>query len=176
MKSLAIIIPPRRIDAPMLLSCLGVWRKEYNLKIFSVDARTTHGMTFEHIKTQDLEELYSECFDAIAVMGGAGTKEYLWNNINVIAQLQEFDKARKLVAGIGLGAIVLAQAGILVGKKATINNSVELVIQLSSYGAIFMPDDVVALKWIITGNGKDVEAFAQAVSNWLRTSLRQTIQ
>ncbi|MCW8277344.1 DJ-1/PfpI family protein [Pseudomonas sp. PCH199] len=176
MKSLAIIIPPRRIDAPMLMSCLGVWRKEYNLRIFSVDVRNTVGMTFENINIQDLEELHSECFDAIAVMGGAGTKEYLWDNINVIAQLQKFDKARKLVAGIGLGSIVLAQAGVLVGKEATIDNSVELVIQLKSYGALFIPDDVVTLKWIITGNGKDVGAFAQAVSIWLRTSPRQIIK
>ena len=176
MKNLAIIIPPRRIDAPMLMSCLGVWRKKYNLRIFSVDVRNTEVMTFENIKTYDVEELHSECFDAIAVMGGIGTKEYLWNNIDIIAQLQKFDKARKLVAGIGLGTIALAQAGVLVGKEATIDNSVELVIQLKTYGAIFVPDDVVALKWIITGNGKDVEAFAQAVSMWLRTSSPQTIK
>ncbi|WP_434672075.1 DJ-1/PfpI family protein [Pseudomonas sp. R1-15] len=176
MKNLAIIIPPRRIDAPMLMSCLGVWRKEYNLRIFSVDVRNTDGMAFENIKAHDLEEMHSECFDAIAVMDGAGTKEYLWDNIDVIAQLQKFDKARKLVAGIGLGSIVLAQAGVLVGKEATTANSVELVIKLKSYGTIFIPDDVVTLKWVITGNGKDVEAFAHAVSIWLRTSPRQTIK
>lgn len=168
MKSLAIIIPPRRINAPMLVSCLGIWRKEYNLRIFSANAGKTDGVQFENIQAQDLEELHSECFDAVAVMDGAGTKEHLWDNIDVIAQLQNFDKARKLVAGIGLGSILLAQAGILVGKEATVHNSVELVIQLKSFGAIFVPEDVVTLKWIITGNGEDVEAFAHAVSTWLR--------
>jgi protease I len=176
MKNLAIIIPPKRIDAPMLISCLGIWRKEYNLRVFSVDVHNSDRMTFEHIKTQGLEELHSDCFDAIAVMDGAGTKEYLWNHIDVIAQVQKFDKTRKLIAGLGLGSIVLAQAGVLVGKKATIDDSVELIMQLKSYGAIYTPDDVVTLKWIITGSGKDVEAFAQAVSIWLRTSPRQTIK
>jgi protease I len=176
MKSLAIIIPPRRIDAPMLMSCLGVWRKKYNLKIFSVDVRNSEEMDIGNLKTHNVQELHSDCFDAIAVMGETGTKEYLWNNTDIISRLQKFDNARKLVAGIGLGAIVLAQAGILVGKKATIDNTVELVIQLKSYGAIFVPDDVVILKWIITGNGRDVEAFADAVSTWLRTSPQQIIK
>ena len=176
MKSLAIIIPPRRIDAPMLMSCLGIWRKKYNLRIFSVDVRNTEEMPIGNLKTHDLQELHSDCFDAIAVMGESGTKEYLWNNTDIISRLQKFDKARKLIAGIGLGSIVLAQAGVLLGKKATIDNTVELVIQLKSYGAIFVPDDVVILKWIITGNGKDVEAFADAVSMWLRTSPQQIIK
>lgn len=176
MKSLAIIIPPRRIDAPMLMSCLGVWRKKYNLKIFSVDVRNSEEMDIGNLKTHNVQELHSDCFDAIAVMGETGTKEYLWNNTDIISRLQKFDNARKLVAGIGLGAIVLGQAGVLVGKKATIDNTVELVIQLKSYGAIFVPDDVVILKWVITGNGKDVEAFADAVSTWLRTSPQQIIK
>jgi protease I len=176
MKSLAIIIPPRRIDAPMLMSCLGVWRKKYNLKIFSVDMRNAEEMDIGNLKTHNVQELHSDCFDAIAVMGETGTKEYLWNNTDIISRLQKFDNARKLVAGIGLGAIVLAQAGVLVGKKATIDNTVELVIQLKSYGAIFVPEDVVILKWVITGNGRDVEAFADAVSTWLRTSPQQIIK
>ncbi|WP_434711100.1 DJ-1/PfpI family protein [Pseudomonas sp. R1-1] len=176
MKSLAIIIPPRRIDAPMLMSCLGVWRKKYNLKIFSVDVRNSEEIDIGNLKTHNVQELHSDCFDAIAIMGETGTKECLWNNTDIISRLQKFDNARKLVAGIGLGAIVLAQAGVLVGKKATIDNTVELVIQLKSYGAIFVPDDVVILKWIITGNGRDVEAFADAVSTWLQTSPQQIIK
>ncbi|SCW68153.1 MULTISPECIES: DJ-1/PfpI family protein [unclassified Pseudomonas] len=168
MKRLAIIVPPQRLDVAMLMACMGMWRKEYDLRIFSVDTRRVGVMTFDDVKAEDLEELHNECFDAVAVMDGVGTKDYLWDDIKVIAELQRFDKARKLIAGLGLGAIVLAQSGVLVGKQAAVGESAELMVKLASYGAIFVPDDVVMLKWIITGSGKDVEAFAQAVSSWLR--------
>lgn len=168
MKSLAIIVPPQRLDIPMLLSCMRTWRKEYDLRIFSVDTCSVGAMAFDNIKTEELKDLNNECFDAVAIMDGVGTRDYLWDDIKVITQLQLFDRARKLIAGLGLGSIVLAQSGVLVGKEAAVSNSIELIVKLTSYGAIFVPDDVVTLKWIITGSGRDIDAFAHAVSGWLR--------
>jgi protease I len=168
MKSLAIIIPPYRFDGPGLLTCIGLWRKEFNLRIFSVDAPRAAALQFDAIVAEDLKVFQDECFEAVAVMDGIGTQEYLWDDINVITHLQHFDRARKLIAGLGQGAIVLAQSGVLVGKQAAVNDSGELIAKLTGYGAIHVPDDVVALKWIITGSGKNIEAFAQAVSSWLR--------
>lgn len=168
MKTLAIIIPPRRLNTPMLLRCLGLWRKAYNLRIFSLRTRHPELTDYAAIQTENLEALDDASFDAIAVMDGPGTKEYLWDDQTLIAQIQRFDKTRKLVAGIGYGSVVLAQSGLLLGKQATTTDTLEMIVQLKSYGAIFNSEDVVILKWIITGNGRNVEAFADAVSGWLR--------
>lgn len=167
MKNLAIIIPPQRLDASALAACMNIWQKRLNLSVFSIDARQKPENEPGNLRAEALSTLDSNGFDGVAVMPGMGTKEFLWDDPEVIAQLQLFDRARKLVAGLGLGTVVLAQSGILLGKKAATNNAVELSIQLKSYGAIFVPADVVTLRWIITGSGADVEAFAHAVSDWL---------
>jgi putative intracellular protease/amidase len=166
MKNLAIIIPPQRLDASALAACMGIWQKRLNLRVFSINALQPESYS-GNLQAEALNTLDSNGFDGVAVMPGTGTKEFLWDDPEVIAQLQLFDRARKLVAGLGLGAVVLAQSGILLGKKAATNGAVELSIQLKSYGAIFVPTDVVKLKWVITGSGADVEAFAHAVSDWL---------
>ncbi|WP_434681006.1 DJ-1/PfpI family protein [Pseudomonas sp. R1-18] len=168
MKKLAIIVPPRRLEFPTLLHCLAAWRKEFNLRIFSLPSVGADNPGFSDILTEDLAELDDGCFDAIAVMDGEGTREYLWDNENIVIQLQRFDNARKLIAGLGYGSIVLAQAGLLVGKEASTADTPEMIIQLKSYGAIFVPKDVVIIKWIVTGSGRDADAFAEAVANWLR--------
>ncbi|MBA1290739.1 DJ-1/PfpI family protein [Pseudomonas japonica] len=167
MKNLAIIIPPQRLDASALAACISIWQNQLNLRVFAIDARQKPGNYPDSLQAEALDTLDSNGFDGVAVMPGAGTKEFLWDDPEVIAQLQLFDRARKLVAGLGLGAVVVAQSGILLGKKAATNDAVELSIQLKSYGAIFVPADVVTLKWVITGSGADVEAFAHAVSDWL---------
>lgn len=167
MKNLAIIIPPQRLDASALAACMSIWQKQLNLRVFSIDAWQKPEDYPDNFQAEALNTLESNGFDGVAVMPGPGTKEFLWDDPEVIAKLQLFDRTRKLVAGLGLGAVVLAQSGILLGKKAATNDAVELSIQLKSYGAIFVPADVVTLKWVITGSGADVEAFAHAVSDWL---------
>ncbi|WP_426149437.1 DJ-1/PfpI family protein [Pseudomonas sp. DC3000-4b1] len=168
MKNLAIIIPPRRLNAATLSSCMRIWREELKLSVYSVGPCLEATASGETSSIEQLSALDSHCFDAVAVMDGNGSIDLLGENADVIATLQTFDAARKLISGIGLGNLALARAGLLLGKKAATKDADYLHPRLKGFGVIFVPEDVVALKWIITGSGADVDTFAIAVNEWLR--------
>lgn len=57
-------------------------------------------------------------FDAIVFVGGSGTSVY-FNNQQALKLAKEFNKSGKVVAAICIAPSILANAGILDGKKAT---------------------------------------------------------
>lgn len=57
-------------------------------------------------------------FDAIVFVGGRGSAEY-FNNPRALALAKDFNKTGKVVAAICIAPSILANAGILNGKKAT---------------------------------------------------------
>jgi len=168
MKSIAIVVPSRHVDIQSFIACVESWKEIFNVSIISVSmGAILLNDGHEVMSSNTIAQIDDLSFDGIAVMGGSGSKESLWDNPPLIAKLQCFDKARKLVAGIGTGGMTLAQAGLLVGKKATTLDDINSIADLRSYGAIYDKDDVVAVTWIITGNGRDAQGFAEAVKDFM---------
>ena len=63
-------------------------------------------------------DVSSEDFDAIVFVGGSGTSVY-FNNQQALGLAKEFSSSGKIVAAICIAPSILANAGILNGKKAT---------------------------------------------------------
>jgi protease I len=164
MKKLVIVIPPKRALEGELLECLATWKGRLNTLILSTYPDHTLGSQDSIITNSlQLENISPAIYDGIVVMGGTGTKDFLFNYAPLIERLQIFDSCRRVVAGIGFGSVVLAQAGLLIGKKATVPDLSELLIEVTNYGGIYSEDDTVTVAWIVTSNGKDAHAFANAV-------------
>lgn len=168
MKSIAVVIPPNTVDLHQLQTCLDAWSGQFYVSVVSTrtDALTLeeNSQVLTPVLLGQIDEIN---FDGIAVMGGSGIVNSLWDYPPLISKLQCFDGARKLVAGIGEGCMTLAQAGLLLGKKATINNDPSGIEGLRSYGAIYDSLDVVAITWIVTGSGANVQQFANAVAEFI---------
>jgi protease I len=64
-------------------------------------------------------DVNSDDFDAIVFIGGEGTSEYFDNN-QAKNLAKEFNESGKVVAAICIAPVILARAGILSGKKATV--------------------------------------------------------
>ncbi|MBU1164655.1 DJ-1/PfpI family protein [Patescibacteria group bacterium] len=64
------------------------------------------------------EEVSVDDFDAIVFVGGPGMKENL-ENVRLIELAGEFAKAGKIVSAICVAPSILANAGLLMGKKVT---------------------------------------------------------
>jgi protease I len=177
MKSIAIVSPPERVNEEQLLSCFTAWGSLFNVSTISVRTDSTHpgsGVLIADHAT--LETTTPALFDAIVVLGGTGTQEALWDHEPLIVRLQQFDTQRKFVAGIGEGSMVLAQAGLLVGKVATTLNVPTLIAELENYGAIYSPEDIITVTWIVTASGHDVHRFAQSMTALLSDSATLPIQ
>lgn len=111
-----------------------------------------------------LADVKPENFDACVVVGGMGSPTYLWDDTTLHAILQSLAKNQKVVAGICLSGAVLAKAGVLKGKKATVWAMPESLAALSEGGANYQKEPVVRDGLAVTGEGPEAaRKFAQTV-------------
>jgi len=102
-----------------------------------------------------LSELNVTDFDAIVFIGGPGALSYL-DNSDSYRIAKDSISQNKLLAAICVSPAILAKAGVLSGKKATVwtsplDKSAKKILE--DNGAIFQDEEVVQDGNIITGNG-----------------------
>jgi protease I len=111
-----------------------------------------------------LENLNPADFDAIVFIGGPGALDYL-DNENSYKVVRETITQNKILGSICISPVILAKAGVLSGKRATVWSSPldrSPVKILKENGAIYEDKDVVQDGKIITANGPGAaEEFGQ---------------
>jgi protease I len=111
-----------------------------------------------------LENLNPADFDAIVFIGGPGALDYL-DNENSYKVVRETITQNKILGSICISPVILAKAGVLKGKRATVWSSPldrSPVKILKENGAIYEDKDVVQDGKIITANGPGAaEEFGQ---------------
>ena len=120
-------------------------------------------------KVQITDILVSEAvvddYEALIFVGGPGASIYLDHNPS-LTLAKNFNAKNKIVAAICMAPSIIANAGILEGKKATVFSSEKE--NLASKGAKLQDKAVVKDKNIITANGPDAaEEFAKTVADSL---------
>jgi len=106
-------------------------------------------------------------FDAIVFIGGQGM-EPLVDNENFKQLAINFYQAHKIIAAICVAPLILAKAGILRGKDATVFPSQEYIDELVNQGAEYIREDLVVSSNIITASGpKAVYKFGLLLANKL---------
>ncbi len=152
---LLVVIAPERFRDEELFEPLSVFQKAgIPYDIASVKAGTCTGMLGGKCDaTLDLTHLQAGSYDGIVIIGGAGSPEFLWGNSRLHALVAEFAKAGKLVSAICLSPVVLARAGVLTGKKATVYRMADSVAEMRKGGADLRNDAVVTDGRFITANG-----------------------
>jgi len=113
-----------------------------------------------------VENLNPAEFDTTIFIGGPGCLENL-DNENSYRVARETISQNKVLASICISPVILAKAGVLKGKKATVWSSPMdrgPVKILQNNGAIYEDKPVVVDGKIITGNGPGAaEEFGQAI-------------
>jgi protease I len=92
-------------------------------------------------------------FDAVVVVGGAGSPEHLWDNPELHSILKQAAEANKVIGGICLSGAVLARAGVLDGKQATVYQTPQTLEELKKAGARYVAKDVVTDGNVVTAEG-----------------------
>ena len=108
----------------------------------------------------ELGDLDVSNFDAVVFVGGPGALDNL-NNQDSYRVIREAVKQNKVLAAICISPVILAEAGVLNGKKATVwtnplNKEPKKILEEN--GAIFTEQNVVVDGNIITANGPDAAA------------------
>ncbi len=115
-----------------------------------------------------LSEVRPEDYDAVVFVGGPGAVNYIDNEICHQIAKETVNKG-KVLGAICIAPAILAKAGVLEGKKATVWSSVidkSAVKILKNSGAEYIPDSVVVDGAIVTAPGpKFAKDFAETVIN-----------
>ncbi len=102
-------------------------------------------------------------YDAIVIAGGAGSRQYLWDDNDLRALVTAAYEDNKPVGAICISPVVLARAGILKDKECTAYHAVK--DELINAGARYKDEGVVVSGNIITAKGpKEAIDFAIAIS------------
>lgn len=102
-------------------------------------------------------------FDALIIAGGTGSPK-LANYPEVLRIIKDFNNKKKLVAAICLAGYVLARAGILNGKEATVYPADFALVEYSRRGIKYIKKSVVRCENIITAEGPEAaEEFAKEI-------------
>lgn len=118
--------------------------------------------------TTTFEEVAPEGYDGIVIAGGIGSQDHLWGNNDLIRLVQTFAAADKVVAAICLSPAVLARAGVLKGRAATVFKSPAATKELKKGKAKIADKAVVVDGKIVTANGpSSSEEFTTAVLSLL---------
>ena len=113
-----------------------------------------------------VKDLNPANFDAIVFIGGPGALEYLENRTAWRIANEAVEK-NKVLAAICIAPEILAKAGVLKGKKATVWSSSldqEEIKALEEAGALYSNENVVIDGKIVTANGPmSAKKFAQEI-------------
>jgi protease I len=108
-----------------------------------------------------IDNVNADDFDAIIYVGGNGASVF-FNNFYALKLANDFFKQGKPTSAICIAGVILANAGILKNKKATV--FIDGKESLIDGGAIYTGADVEIDGNIITANGpKAAKGFARAV-------------
>ena len=118
-----------------------------------------------------VNELKPADFDAVVFIGGPGCLENL-DNENSYRVVKETISQDKILAAICIAPAILANAGVLEGKKATVWSSPldkSAVKILQEQETIYQDEEVVVDGKIVTGNGPGASRkFAEAIVELLK--------
>jgi len=144
-------------------------RAGYGVDVASITTDTATGMLGGVVRP-DLAVRDADItdYDMVVVVGGFGAPELAKHQevIDLLALAE--DKGKKLGA-ICLGPMVLAKAGVLQDKRATVYKTKESVAALEQGGAVFVDQSVVVDNDLVTANGPGAaEAFGNELVKLLR--------
>ncbi|MEA4812519.1 MAG: DJ-1/PfpI family protein [Anaerolineaceae bacterium] len=107
-----------------------------------------------------------EAYDAVVFVGGGGSK-LLFNDPDALNIATKMNKKVKVVSAICLAPVILANAGVLQGKNATVSGQEAKTIE--SKGAKYTGPGVTVDGNIITGNApKSSRLFGQKICELLK--------
>jgi protease I len=165
MKALMVLAPKNFRDEEYRTPALKLERAGITVHVAGPTSGPYTGMLGK-VVTPDLtlDQVNVDDYDAIVIVGGSGSREYLWNNNKLISIVNEAARKKKTLAAICLSTPVLAKAGVLKGRRATVCPGGESIRLLQWNGAEYVKKGVVVDGKVVTAEGPvNSEEFADAI-------------
>lgn len=164
MKKALMIIAPENFRDEELLDTKAVLEDHGTEVDIASTVSESKGMLGATVKVDlNIDSVSIDNYDAVIFVGGTGSSIYFNDEKALSIARQAFDKG-KITAAICIAPSILANAGVLKGKKAT--SYVSEASNLEEKGATYTNSAVEQDGKIITANGpQSAKAFGEAISN-----------
>jgi len=165
-KRILMVISPENFRDEELFQPKEIFVKEgAQVEIASKSLRPARGMLGGTAKPDLLiSDARADDYDAVVVVGGMGSPEYLWANSQLHNLLRMANTQGKIIGAICLSGAVLARAGLLEGRRATVYKTKDSLKEFEKGGAKYSSDDVVTDDRFVTASGPHVAMdFARAI-------------
>jgi len=165
-KVVMIIAPSNFRDEELFVTKKVLENGGIEIKVASVKKTSIHGMLGGSvIPDLKLDEINLDEFDGIIFVGGIGAQFY-WGYEPALKLAQEAFEKGKVIGAICIAPVILANAGILEGKKSTVWRSE--AGRIKAKGAIYIEESVVKDGNIITASGPQAaEKFGKMIAQAL---------
>ncbi len=136
----------------------------YAVTVASRSRETARGMLGMRVQPDLLlSEAHAADYDAVVFVGGSGAQTY-WDDPEAHRLAQEAAAGGKVVAAICIAPVILARAGVLEGKQATVFDPPSLCAELTAHGATCTGASVQRDRRTVTASGPPAaEDFARAI-------------
>jgi len=170
MKVLIVIAPEKFRDEEFDIPAAALAKAEIGYDVASTIRGTCSGMLGAKAEAAlSLREADPQNYDGILIVGGGGAQSYLWDNTVLRGMVTAFHASAKVVAAICLAPVILARAGILMGRKATVFKTPISLKEMKAGGAVPSDKAVVKDGRIITADGPAAAAeFAEIFIHTLK--------
>ncbi|MDD1653364.1 MAG: DJ-1/PfpI family protein [Methanomicrobiales archaeon] len=168
---LLVVIAPEKFRDEELEEPLAVFRREgIAYDIVSTCVGTCVGMLGAEVDVEvEIANVDPAAYDGIVIIGGTGAQDYLWGDPRLENLVCTFDASGKLLAAICLSPAVLAMAGVLQGKRATVFRTPSSVSVMEGGRAQLVNEHVVMDGRIVTADGPPAaRKFGEAVATTLK--------
>lgn len=168
MTNILMIIPPERFrDEELFVTKEELENSGNNVSIASTKKGVILGSRGGTVNAELLlADINIKEYDAVVFVGGAGS-ELLFDDIDALSIAKTMYDDKKIVSAICLAPVILANAGILKGKKATVTGTEANTIEAK--GAEYTEPGVTVDGRIVTADGPEAaQLFAQAIDKLLK--------
>jgi protease I len=167
MANILMIIPPERFrDEELFQTKEELEKADHSVVIASTRRGTCLGSRGGQAEAElALDEIDLQKYQAVVFVGGGGSK-ILFNNLQAQSIAWEMNNKGKVVAAICLAPVILANAGLLLDKNATVAGTESKTIE--DRGAKYMGPGVFVDENIITANApKASRQFGEKINETL---------
>lgn len=157
MKALIVIAPEGYQDHEFDGTCSGLRKAGFDIVVGSSHKGECYGKLGGIVQSSiSLRDVNVEQYDRIAFIGGPGAKVYDADP-DALRIVRDTVHAQKSLGAICIAPRILAAAGVLKGKRATVwNDDREQGVFLEEHGAHYVPEHVVVDGMIVTADGPSV--------------------
>ena len=171
MRTAVFVVAPERFrDEELAVPLAAALATGCRCTIASTRGGTARGMLGARVAVdRTIRQIANDSFDIVAVVGGTGSPDHLWAHEPLVSLVRRQAAAGGMVAAICYSGAVLARAGILVGKRATVYPGARAILELKRGGAIYVDEAVVRDGMVLTASGPGAAAaFGAALASFLQ--------